>query len=150
MTDDPSYRFYLEEKFAGLNTHINAEFLSVHDKLNSIEIQTIKTNDRVTHLEGWKNKCEGEDVSIKYLEEKQRTDNQNKWFRSLSIVGFIIMIGLGLLNHSTNNKNIKETIATKDTIRHEIRMQEGVSKVTRGGYVKYNDRGLSDSINIYK
>jgi hypothetical protein len=60
------------------------------------------------------------------------------------------MIGLGLLNHSTNNKNIKETIATKDTIRHEIRMQEGVSKVTRGGYVKYNDRGLSDSINIYK
>jgi hypothetical protein len=150
MIDDPSYRKYLEEKFAGLNTHINAEFIAVHDKLNSIEAQTIKTNNRVTHLEGWKNKCDGEDAGIKMSENKQRTDNQNKWYRGLTIVGFLIIIGLGFLNHFTGIKNVKETIATKDTIRNKIRMQEEVSKVTRGGYVRYNDRGLSDSIKIYK
>ena len=36
----------------------------------------------------------------------------------------------------------------QDTLTKEIRSQEGVSKVSRGGFVKYNDNGLSDSIKV--
>lgn len=46
-----SLKELFNEKFNGLNTHINAQFKALDDKLYRIEVQTTKTNARVTHLE---------------------------------------------------------------------------------------------------
>jgi len=37
---------------------------------------------------------------------------------------------------------------TPEIVRESIDNMEGISKVTRGGYVRYNDQGLSDSVKV--
>jgi len=51
MTDQKDYRLYLDARFAELTTLINAHNENVQDKLELIEAQVLKTNNRVTHLE---------------------------------------------------------------------------------------------------
>ena len=56
----------------------------------------------------------------------------------------LTVIGLFFAGYKLFNKI--DTVET--TVKNEIRMQEGISKTTRGGYVKYNDNGISDSVKI--
>ena len=49
MTKDE--RELIDEKFRGIATLLNANFINVNERLDRIETQTTKTNGRVTSLE---------------------------------------------------------------------------------------------------
>jgi len=51
MPDKEDYRQYLEEKFKGLQSAQHRYFNTVHDKLDAIEKQTTKSNNRITKIE---------------------------------------------------------------------------------------------------
>jgi len=139
MTDKPDYRMYLEEKFEGMIKLIDAQFYNMHDKLEAIEKQTTKTNSRVNKLED-KMECVEKDLEEYHFVKK---------YPKLIVGAVAVMVVIALftfygMTKSVNNK----VIETKESLKNEIRLMDGVSKVTRGGYVKYNDRGMSDSIKV--
>ena len=70
--------------------------------------------------------------------------NSTLLLMAIGIMVSIIMAGWNIHKSDTKTNDIEEVV------RREIRGIEGISKVTRGGYVKYNDKGLSDSVNVYK
>jgi hypothetical protein len=78
---------------------------------------------------------------------KDKNFSKNTKIISIAIAVIMCLFAYYTLITKTTQNGINIE-AVQDTIRHEIRMTEGVSKVTRGGYVKYNDEGLSDSVKI--
>lgn len=92
----------IDEKFKGLTSLMNAHFENMDDRLEKIEIQTTKTNGRVTALE----KKEISHVIDCPLNQKVRTleDNQltnaaiKKWiYTSIGVTGTVVAIVLTLL-----------------------------------------------------
>lgn len=53
----------IDEKFRGLASLMNAQFTNVHDKLERIEVQTTKTNGRVSDLEKKSMELEVKDIT---------------------------------------------------------------------------------------
>jgi len=139
MVRSDDYRKYLESEFKGIKTLMHAQFINVHERLEAIEKQTTKTNDRVSDLED----------DIKVIE---RDLGEYYFFRKypklfISIISILVIVAIFTFYGLTININNKVK-NSETTIKEEIRNMEGVSKVTRGGYVRYNNGGLSDSIKI--
>jgi len=155
MIDNEDYRLYLEEKFEGLISNMHAQFEKVQDTLDIILKQAQKTNDRVTKLEERAEKTEKN--AIKHLMDCpqipkiDKINNDLEEYRMLKkypkiAVIILVIVTLGAIYGFIRTTN---TITrTEEKLTTEIRTTEGVSKVTRGGYVKYNDEGFSDSIKI--
>lgn len=57
-------RELIEEKFKGVYQHQEANFTLINQKLESILVQTTKTNGRVTNLEQYRWKIIGASVAI--------------------------------------------------------------------------------------
>lgn len=92
MTNE-DYRLYLEEKFKGMNTNLNAQFMMLHDQMEAIKKQTTLTNSRVTHLE--------EDISFL------------KWFqKNRKAAVILILITLYFLFEAFRRYSIIEFIKT--------------------------------------
>lgn len=151
MTNNPDYRLYLEEHFNNINA-----------TLVRIEEQTTKTNSRVTHLEDDVEKVQMDllthPMNCAQAQEIRKISDDLAEYRiikkypkiALYIVVFFVLatiFSIYKFGH-VENKIESKLEETKDEINHRIDIQEGVSKTTRGGYIKYNDQGLSDSEKI--
>jgi hypothetical protein len=75
MTDRADYRLYLEERFNGLQTTMNAHFMNVKDTLDAIKKDTQLTNSRVNHLEDETKELE-EKVDIAIAEGRHVIDTR--------------------------------------------------------------------------
>jgi len=133
MPDKEDYRNYLEEKFKGLQSAQHGYFNEVHDKLDAIEKQTMKTNNRVTKIE---------DDLVEY-----RMIKKYPKIAVLIITITVLATIFGFMK--IVNREVSTAVeGSTETLRTEIRHMDKVSKTTRDGYVKYNDFGLTDSIKI--
>jgi hypothetical protein len=149
MTNSEDYRLFLDERFESLAELMSSKFDNVHEKLIAIEVQTTKTNGRVTGLEKDLlthpiNCSKGKDIdAIKADLEEYRMIKKYPKLIVLLITAFILITFFSIY------KSGKVPIDTKTVIQQELRNQEGISGVTRGGYVKYNDGGISDSVKVH-
>jgi len=105
----------------------------------SKEIKNI--NDKLTGINGIVKELHEKSIGRNAVERKKKIN----WARTIQLISAFTALGMLYLGYKNLTKELK---AETTALKHEIRLQEGVSKVTRGGYVKYNDHGLSDSIKI--
>ena len=137
MTANQDYRKYLEEKFKSLQSAQHGYFNEVHDKLDVIEEQTTKTNNRVTKIE---------DDLTEYRMVKK--------YPKTAILVFIITVMVSVYGFMrVVDREVSITVgAATDTLRTEIRNMDGISPVKRnvGGeeYVRINNKGITDTLYI--
>ena len=149
-------REMLTDILSGHLEKIEGQYRLMTNQLANIEIQTTKTNGRVSHVEEKVNDLEhdikdhpvncNQAKEIKEIKDDLEEYRMIKKYPKLMLVLLTVSIaGYGVFSHYSN-KSKKQEI--EDLIRYEIRGIEGVSKVTRGGYVKYNQNGMSDSVKL--
>lgn len=92
----------IDEKFKGLTTLMNSQFINVHERLDEIKEQTTKTNGRVTELEKQEIlhviKCPNAS-KIRTLEDNQLSDKSIKrWLvTAVAVTGSLSVIAFGII-----------------------------------------------------
>lgn len=104
MTQDE--RRYMEEKFSGFASLMNAHFENVEDRLDRIEEQTKKTNGRVSELEKSDlthfSRCP-QTAKIELINKELEEYRMMKKYPKLFIAGVVIVVLLSLATFLTNN-----------------------------------------------
>lgn len=123
MGDNSDYRLYLEEKFEGMGKLINAHFINLDERLEKIEIQTTKTNGRVTELE---HEFISHPINCpqgQKIEELNKTMEDVKFFvkypkLAVAIASVFIMIFLGsaIAFYSGLKTNLKQSRENKELL----------------------------------
>lgn len=140
-------------------SEIKTTILDIKDKLNET---IIAASTAASSLEKYKLEVKSFENGKEDAEEKAAINRKNEedkihvakslalqknrdmWYKIFTIIGLAIAIYFGV----KNNKIPEQLESAKQEINTRIKQQEGISKVTRSGYVKYNDQGLSDSVKI--
>ena len=148
MPENSDYRLFLDERFNGLTTSMNGQFKEVHERLDKIEKQTTKTNGRVTEVEDWQKKhCNEEETEEKIIERKRA--KRNEFIKTASLIVITIGVIIAAISSLSNKSSIKsQANATRDSLKHEIRMTKGIPNITRGGWLIVNHNGLTDSVKV--
>jgi hypothetical protein len=135
----------IKEDIAVIKIKIDETIIAASTAASSLEKYKIE----VASFENGKNDAE---EKLKLAQDLKKKEEKENWQRTIWIVMAVFaFIGLGMnlyFNIKGHNSTVHHVEAVQDTIRQEIRYQEGISKVKRSGYVLYNDEGLSDSIKI--
>jgi hypothetical protein len=164
MPDSQDYRLYLESEFKSIRTLFNAQFDAVHDKLDGlekktdrIEIQTTKTNGRVTELEEdvhtelphTKDGCPNKDVinemhsifiaeqALSKAKEKDEVVSHSDKVRVIMVIGIFVSIVLSLIGTFSGRKNHQ---LTRD-LKEEVDMINTPVR-TRGGVIEWYPSGV--------
>lgn len=110
------YKMYQNERFDHLTHLINAQFSVVNERLDKIEVQTTRTNGRVTELEKCQENMKGQEIG-----------KRTQLAKYLQVGGFVIAIIMGLFAYmNLNNQN--------QTINKKIDYMSS-PMVFRGGHV---------------
>jgi hypothetical protein len=114
--------------------------------------QVSDINEKLTGISGIVKELHEESTSkraINKTDKEIKAEKRLVWQKWIQ-TGMFIIAAFGLIVTAYFSYNSDRKIGKpKDTLTKEIRSQEGISKVTRGGYVKYNDQGISDSVKIH-
>jgi len=128
----------------GMKTHI-ALLMESTEQIRKKLSGTMEVN---TELEITRRVREQEEKLRKEFEDKKNV----KFSKAVKIIGLIFTViavctsvTLGVLSFINTNK----IPVVEDKLTNEIRLMDGVSKQSRGGYVKYQDSmGFTDSVKV--
>lgn len=151
MTNSTDYRLYLEGRLAGIEKLISDRHDALHDTLVAIKDQTTRTNGRVSELEINFATHPVTCISSQEIKEIKQDLEEYRVIKKYPKVAILVIVFFALTTIISIYQAVKasqQLVHAEMNIRRSIDYIEGVSKVTRGGYVKYNDAGLSDSIKL--
>ena len=126
---DGDFKLYLNERFDNLTTNMNAHFRTVDERLEKIEVQTTKTNGRVTELEKWRSEECGkmsESARLQVVDHNARTRVLQTIGIFISACAVIVAIFLGV---RANNKAWEKK---KEEIVNDLRKSIAPTVITRG------------------
>ena len=157
MTDSSDYRLYLEGKFEGITKLMNAQFETVHTKLNEIDTRLAKLNGSVAShekiisanlphselhcpqadkIEKIEKVLIGEEA-IEAQRKKEKEDKHSVMVRTLMAIGIAVTIFISVFNAFSNRKQLSQTQSLKeevDMINTPVR--------TRGGTIMWYPSGV--------
>ena len=162
MPDSKDYRdLYLEEKFKALQQAQHGYFREVHDRFDNIDKSNTARNNRLEKVENCIEELKEKESEhiincplVPKVEDIEKDLMEYRMIRKYPKI-FILLVTIAVLGSMygvmriTNRQVNSAVMSSTDTLRTEIRLMDGVSKQTRGGFVKYRDEmGFTDSVKV--